>query len=386
MPAFAPDVLAMPRSGIREIMDLAAGRDDVVHLEVGQPDFRTPDHVVEAAIAAARDGFHGYTPNKGLRTLREAVAATCGVPTEPDAIVVTCGAVNALYAALVSIVEPGDAVLVPEPGWPNYGMMATLLQAREVAYPVDLRGDGEPDLDRLDAVLASTDRAKALLLNTPNNPTGAVYRPDTVAAIAERCARHDVFLVADECYGRIVFDGEHVSPAALDTGATVLTVSSVSKAFAMTGWRVGFLVARDVATADVVAKVQEPVVACASAVAQKAAEAALLGDQQPVTDMVAAYARRAEVAHAALRRHGLALAPTRGAFYAMADISAATSDSYAFARRAVAEHGVAVAPGETFGPAGAGTVRISLATDEPAIVAGIDRLAGAVAAWTEGEA
>jgi aspartate aminotransferase len=382
MPALSRRVVDMPRSGIREIMDLAAGRPDVVHLEVGQPDFRTPAHIVDAAVEAARGGVHGYTANKGLASLREAVAARHGA-ADPDAVVVTCGAVNALIESLAVVIDPGDAILVPDPGWPNYGMMATLLHAREVPYPVDAGADGEPDLERLDALLAGTDRAKVLLLNSPNNPTGAVYRRATVEAIVELCQRHDVFLLSDECYGQVVFDGEHVPPASLDTTGRVLTVSSVSKAYAMTGWRIGFLVAPERGFADLVAKVQEPVVACATGIAQVAAEAALRGDQSPVGEMVSAYARRAAVAHEALTRHGLAMAPTRGAFYAMVDVSAATPDTYAFARRAVTDHGVAVAPGETFGPAGAGTVRISLAADETAVATGIDRIAGAVSAWRE---
>lgn len=386
MPELSRRIVDMPRSGIREIMDLAAGRDDVMHLEVGQPDFRTPPHIVEAANAASTAGFHGYTPNKGLLSLREAIVATNAAAQDPDNVVVTCGAVNALIEALMVVIDPGDAVLVPEPGWPNYGMMATLLHAREVGYPVDLEENGEPDLERLERIVAETDRAKVLLLNSPNNPTGAVYRPETIQAIVEICERHDLFLLSDECYERVVFDGEHVSPATFDTTGRVLTVTSVSKAYAMTGWRIGYLMAPDRRFADLAAKVQEPVVACASAVAQKAAEAALLGDQAPVVEMVDAYRERRDIAVDLLREHGLALAPPRGAFYAMADISAATQDTYAFAHRAVAEHGVALAPGETFGAAGAGTVRLSLAAPPDVVAEGVRRLAAAVASWKQGAA
>ena len=384
MPQPSARVVEMPRSGIREIMDLAASRDDVMHLEVGQPDFTTPEHIVEAAVEAARGGFHGYTPNKGIPSLREAFAASRGDGIDPDRVVVTCGAVNALMEALAVVIDPGDALLVPDPGWPNYGMMATLLHAREVHYPVQLATTGEPDLEELERIVAATDRARVLLLNTPNNPTGAVYSRETIAGVLEICERHDLYLLSDECYERVVFDGEHVSPADLDTGGRVLTVASVSKAYAMTGWRVGFLLAPDVAFADLAAKVQEPVVSCASAIAQKAAEAALLGDQAPVGEMVDAYRRRRDVAAHLLEHHGLALTRPRGAFYAMADISAATKDTYAFARRAVADHGVAVAPGETFGPAGVGTIRISLATSQEDVAEGIDRLATAVASYAAG--
>lgn len=384
MPDLAAHVIEMSRSGIREIMDLAAERENVVHLEVGQPDFPTPQHIVEAAVAAARGGFHGYTPNKGLPELREAVAETYRLPLGPDQVVVTCGAVNALLEALMVVVDPGDAVLVPEPGWPNYRMMATLVHARQIGYPVDLRGSGEPDLEVLDAVIAGTERAKVLVLNSPNNPTGAVYSRETVEGLIRLCERHDLFLLSDECYDRVVFDREHVRPADLDDSGRVVTVTSVSKSYAMTGWRIGFLLAPDGQFADLAAKVQETVVACASAVAQKAAEAALLGDQSPVTEMVDAYRRRRDVAAKQLEQHNLALMHPKGAFYAMADISGATRDSYAFARRAVVEHGVAVAPGETFGHAGAGAVRLSLAAPEAEIGEGIARLAEAVTSWPGG--
>jgi aspartate aminotransferase len=388
VPELSSRIVAMPRSGIREIMDLAADRDDVVHLEVGQPDFRTPDHIVEAAARAARDGAHGYTPNKGLRHLREAITGhaqrVTGTDVDPDDIVVSCGAVNALFETLAVLLDPGDALLTPEPGWPNYGMMATLLHAQQVGYAIDVAGDGGPDLDALEATLARTPRAKALLLNTPNNPTGAVYSRATVEAIVELCQRYDVFLVSDECYDQVVFDGEHVSPASIDDTGRVLTVTSVSKSYAMTGWRIGWLLAPDRRLADLVAKVQEPVVACATAVAQHAAHAALSGDQTPVREMVDTYRQRRDVAVPALERHGLALATPRGAIYAVADVSAATRDTYTFARRAVLEHGVAVAPGETFGASGAGTVRLSLATAIDQVELGIERLAAAVAGWEDG--
>ena len=285
-------VRAMPRSGIREVMDLTAGQPDVIHLEVGQPDFRTPTHIVEAAVRAAEGGAHGYTPNRGIDPLREAVAerlrADHDVLAHPDGTVVTCGAVNALYAALTVLLDPGDAMLVPDPGWPNFAMMADLIGARAVRYPLDPSCGHRPDLDRLERLAASTDRLRVLLVNSPNNPTGGVLDEKDVVSLVDIAERHGLTVVSDECYGRIVFDGiEHVSPARFAPDRVVL-VTSVSKTYAMTGWRVGFLVApRDVA--DAAAKVQEPVVACATTVSQYAAVAALTGDQSPVDAMVGAY-------------------------------------------------------------------------------------------------
>lgn len=385
MPTPAKRIVDMPRSGIRRIMDLAAGRPDVVHLEVGQPDFATPDHVVEAAVEAVRSGRHGYTPNKGLPELREAVVAKLqadnGVRVEVDEVVVGCGAVNVLMESLMALVDPGDAVLVPDPGWPNYEMMADILSVRPVHYPLDASEGYEPDLERLDALLAAHPRARAILLNSPNNPTGAVYRPDTIRGIVELAQRHDVYVVSDECYEQIVFDGaEHVSPAALDDTGRVVTIQSVSKAFAMTGWRIGWAAAPR-PLADLIAKVQEPVVACASGVSQLAARAALTGDQACVREMVAHYQSRRDVAVELVDRAGLARSQPCGAFYLLVDArSLARGQDDDVAGRLVRDHGVAVAPGETFGPRGRGHVRISLATAEDQLRLGLDRLVSAVQA------
>ena len=386
MPVPSRTIVDMPRSGIREIMDLAAGRDDVVHLEVGQPDFRTPEHIQEAAIRAVRDGFHGYTPNKGIPSLREALVersrADGGPSFDTEDVVVTTGAVNALYETLAVLTDPGDAVLVPDPGWPNYAMMASMLRIRSVGYPTPAEQGSAPDLNRLEELLRTTERAKALLLNSPNNPTGAVYPRATIERVVELCQRYDVYLLSDECYDKIVFDAEHVAPASIDDSGCVFTVRSVSKTYAMTGWRVGFLIAPTRELADLVAKAQEPVTSCATAISQKAAEAALLGDQGPADEMVRAYHRRRDVAVRVLGSGGAGVLSSRpnGAFYALVDLPDVGIDSAAFARSAVSEHGVAVAPGATFGPAGHAKVRISLAAAEAEVKEGADRLVAAIQA------
>ena len=211
MPTPADRIVAMPRSGIREIMDLAAGLPDVVHLEVGQPDFRTPPHIVAAAVAAAEGGYHGYTPNKGLPVLREAIvgklARENAITATIDEIVVGCGAINVLYESLVAVVDPGDAILVPDPGWPNYAMIADLLSARAVGYALDPAAGYEPDLEHLARLLADEPRVRAIVLNSPNNPSGAVYDPAIVHGVVDLAERFDVYVVSDECYERIVFDG-----------------------------------------------------------------------------------------------------------------------------------------------------------------------------------
>jgi aspartate aminotransferase/aminotransferase len=373
----------MKRSGIREIMDLAAQRADVLHLEVGQPDFATPAHIVEAGCAAAAQGYTTYTANKGLLEVRESITAKLkrdnGIDVPADDVVISCGAVNALFESLVALVSPGDSILLPDPGWPNYEMMADTLSARVLRYPL-LPDEGFiPDLEKLDA-MAADPGVKVLIINSPGNPTGAVFPRWVIEELVAIAQRHDLYLISDECYEQIVFDGEHVSPGALDHDGRVLSIFSMSKSYAMTGWRMGYVTGES-ALVDLVAKVQEPVVSCATSIAQKAGQAALEGDQSCVREMTASYRTRRDMVVELLRTGGLLINEPKGAFYILADISSASSDSYEFARRLVAEHGVAVAPGLTFGPAGAGMVRLSLATDIDQLRTGTQRLMAAVDQW-----
>jgi aspartate/methionine/tyrosine aminotransferase len=377
----AARVQKMRRSGIREVMDLAARRADTIHLEVGQPDFPTPPHVIDAACRAARNGYTTYTPNRGLLEVRESVSAKLardnGIAARPDDIVITSGAVTGLLEALTSVVNPGDTILLPDPGWPNYEMMAGLVDARIVRYPLVAELGYEPDLERLAALIHNTPGAKAIVVNSPGNPTGAVFSRATVEALTELTARAGLYLVSDECYEQILFEGEHVSPGSLPGADHVISVFSMSKSYAMTGWRMGYVTGHP-EIVDLIAKLQEPMISCACAVAQKAGQAALDGDQTCVQDMVEHYRERRDAAVELLADAGLLVTVPHGAFYIMADISRSTADSYAFARRLVEERGVAVAPGETFGPSGAGLVRLSLAANVNDLRRGTERLVAAV--------
>jgi aspartate/methionine/tyrosine aminotransferase len=377
----------MRRSGIREVLDLAVTRPDVVHLEIGEPDFPTPPHVIEAAARAAAEGYTKYTVNRGLPSLREAIRAKLaernGIRADLEQIVVTAGGGNAMMEALLALVEPGEAILIPDPAWPNYEMMAAALNAVSLRYPLERAADFQPDLDAL-ATLARDPKAKVLLINSPSNPAGAVWPRQTIEAVLEIARANDLYLLSDEVYEEIVFEGEHFSPAALDDEGRIVTVFSASKTYAMTGWRVGYIVAAP-ELADLIAKVQEPVISCPAAVAQKAFEAALTGPQECVAEMREAYRRRRDVTVPALRNHGLLVTEPRGAFYIFADVSRATHDTTAFARWLVLERGVAVAPGETFGPKASGLVRLSLAASTETLDEGLARLAGAVEQWPAAE-
>jgi len=305
----------MPRSGIRVILDLALKIPDAIHLEIGQPNFPTPPHISEAAYQAALHGFTGYAPNAGLPTLREAIVEKVrrdnGIQAGIDNVIVTTGGMGGLFSSLTALLEPGDELLLPDPGYPNFEMVARLCRATVVRYPLDPEKSFQPCLETLPGLVSS--RTKAILVNSPSNPTGAVIPAETMAALVSFAAQHDLYLISDECYEKIIFDARHVSPASLDAGGRVISIFSFSKTYAMTGWRVGFVVAT-AEIAAVVSKLQEATVACTSSVSQKAAEAALKGSQDCVAAMVAAYKSRRDQALVILKRTSFVHTFPRGLF------------------------------------------------------------------------
>ncbi len=366
------------RSGIREIMDLAAGKPDVLHLEVGEPDFLTPAHVMKAADEAARAGFTKYTPNKGLLEVRESLAAKLerrnGITANPEQIVVSCGAVNSLATTVAALLDPDDAVLIPDPSWPNYEMMIRARHAVPVHYPLSRSTGFQPDLEELERLAAETPAAKAIFVNSPSNPTGAVFPTDVIQRILEVAQRHDLYVISDDVYEDIVFDGSPPPvPGCFDRDGRVVSIFSASKSYAMTGWRIGYLAANP-ELANTIAKLQEAMTSCASSVSQKAAQAAIDGDQGCVEEMRRAYARRRDLAVDLLGESGILAARPQGAFYVMCDVSSTGKSGLEFARSLLTEHGVAVAPGETFGPGGSQMVRASLAAADDVIREGLTRI------------
>ena len=354
-------------------MDLAASLEDVLHLEVGEPDFPTPPHVVEAAQRAVADGNVKYTVSRGMLPLRELIAARRG--TDPDRVVVTSGGTPAILETLMLLISPGDGVLVPDPGWPVFSLATELQSGRVVRYPVLPETGFLPDLDEVERLAA---QARVIIVNSPSNPTGAVYDRATLEALYEIARRHDLAILSDEVYEDIVFDGEHVSLTSLDEDGRVVSIFSFSKGYAMTGWRIGYTVG-PLDFVEAMVKVQEPVIGCPSYVAQKAAEAALAGPQDVIETQRDAYRARRDAAMPLMRKHGLFVAEPRGAFYAMADVSALGEDTYATAKRLLLDERVAVAPGETFGPGGKGLVRLSLASSPDTITEALRRIGNAVA-------
>ncbi|WP_101295825.1 pyridoxal phosphate-dependent aminotransferase [Halegenticoccus soli] len=368
------------RSKIRVMFDLARRSDDpdLVHLEIGEPDFDTPEHVTKAAYKAAREGNTHYTSNAGLSALRQAIAEMSarrdGGTVDPETeVVVTVGAMEALHLAALTVVDPGDEVVVPSPSWPNYEMQVKLAGGKPVQTP--LPDDREFDLDPDRVADAITNETAAVVLTTPSNPTGRVYDRDAVEAVVAAAAAHDAYVIADEVYRRLTYEGPRSSLAATtEYPDHVITVDSCSKAYAMTGWRVGWLIApEEVATA--VTTIHESTTACAASVSQYAALAALTGPQEPVAEMREAFRRRRDyLVERIAEVPGLSCPEPQGAFYAFVDVSGLDGSSFDIAKRLLYDHGVVTAPGEGFGAAGQGYLRLSFANSLERLETGLDRI------------
>jgi aspartate/methionine/tyrosine aminotransferase len=367
---------AMPHSGIREIMNAAWGRPGVLHLEVGQPDFPTPPPIVAAAAEAARAGHTGYTPTAGIPALREALAAKVarvnGFAVEPDQVVIGNGGAETLHACMLALTDPGDGILLPDPAWPNFLMMAQLLRLEVAHYGLTPAGGFLPDMAELERLV--TPRTRVLLLNSPSNPLGAVIGRPRMEELLDFAARHQLWVLSDECYDQITFDDTAVSPASLDRDGRVVTVFSFSKTYAMTGWRLGYAAAPpDVA--DVLVKSQEPLISCVNTPTQYAGLAALETPPEVLASMVAAYRRRRDTVVDRLTDLGMEVFRPAGAFYAWVDIAASGVGAREFALRLLEEERVAAAPGTAFGAHGEGFLRLSLATAEEDLAEAATRIA-----------
>jgi aspartate/methionine/tyrosine aminotransferase len=366
---------ALPRSGIREVMELATQLSEVIHLEVGEPSFNTPAHIIEAAREDAYAGYTKYTPNAGLPSLRRCVAerysAAWGRTILPEQVLISAGAVNAIMATLGALLDEGDEVLIPDPGWPNYVSIVQMLRGTPVPYPCTPENGYLPDPAVITARI--TPRTKALILTNPSNPTGAVFPEATVEQMIQLAADHDLYVIADEVYEALVFEGQHVPAARFDCDGRVIAISGCSKTYAMTGWRLGWAItAPDIVS--LAAKLMETVVSCAPAVSQRAAEEALTGPQDCVAEMRAAYARRRDIVRDILGPAGLLPVVPNGAFYALVDLRATGLPSRELSRRLLEEERVAAAPGDTFGQQSEGKVRISLASSDEAVTEGCRRI------------
>lgn len=372
------------RSTIRRIFDAAQGRPDLIRLEIGEPSFTTPAHIIEGARAAALAGHTGYGPNGGLLSLRELLVDKLeivdGIHSEPDEIVVTAGGMNALFTTYLTLLESGDQVLLPSPGFPNMDEMVRLLGGEPVFYPLPVESGYMPDPEVIASLI--TARTTILFVNSPSNPTGTVIPGDLMERLVALAQKHDLWFISDEVYDQLILDPgvPHVAARRFDTDGRVITIHSFSKVYAMTGWRVGYAVA-DRKVADVLRKLEEPQYSCPSTISQKGAEAALLGPRAPIEEMREAYRLRRDAAWAAMGRAGLRGHRSSGTLYQLIDVSDAGMPSLEFSLRLLDESGVTVAPGSVFGPLGEGFVRISFAASTEAIEEGIARIGRAVQSW-----
>ena len=375
--AFSHRARDLRRSTIRVLFDAADQNPDAIRLEVGEPSFTTPQHIIDAASSAAAAGYTRYGPNGGLTSLRELLVEKIqkvnGFKAAFDQVVVTPGAMNGLYSIYAALLNPGDEVLLPTPGFPNMDETVRLLGGQPVFYELERHDGYLPDPDRIASLV--TPRTKALFLNTPNNPTGAVLPPERIEAILSVTSERGVWVISDEVYDQLILDDglPYLSPGSVDTSMPIISVYSFSKVYSMTGWRVGYVVAPP-ALAQILRTLQEPQVSCPSTISQKAAEAALTGPREPIEAMRSAYVENRDSAWTRLLELGLEGFRTQGTFYMLIDIAKSGLAPLDFSLRLLEETGVAVAPGEVFGPGGNEVIRISLANDRENIELGLDAL------------
>jgi len=355
----------------------AQGRH-IIHLEIGEPDFDTPPHIVDAAIRAMREGYTHYTPAAGLMEARQAVAEymsrTRGIKVEASNIVIVPGSKNVLLFALLTLVNPGDEVIYPDPGYPIYESLACFVGA--TLRPIRLREeqDFRFDLDEFRAMLSP--RTRLVVLNSPHNPCGSMLDRADLEAIAEAVLPTRAFVLADEIYGRIVYQGGMQFSIASVPGMQDRTIilDGLSKTYAMTGWRVGFGVAR----ADLVERMAQLMIntsSCAAAFSQMAAIAALAGPQDAVDRMVAEFRARRDLITGELNQiDGVRCLVPRGAFYVFPNVSAIDGDAKRLATFLLDEGGVACLSGTAFGQYGQGYLRFSYANSQENIREGIRRI------------
>ncbi|HUV89270.1 MAG TPA: pyridoxal phosphate-dependent aminotransferase [Anaerolineae bacterium] len=367
----------VPPSGIRRFFDIAATMEDVISLGIGEPDFDTPEPIVQAGIEALKQGKSHYTSNSGLIELRRAIAEhldkTYGQTYNPASeILVTVGVSEALYLAFAATLDPGDEVIIPEPCFVAYAPEVIFAGGTPVMVPTRVETDFQVTADAVKKAI--TPRTKALLVGYPNNPTGAVMTRERLNEIAAVAKQHDLLVISDEIYDRLVYGTRHVCfPSLPGMYSRTILLQGFSKAYAMTGWRVGYIAA-PAELMEMMRKVHQYTIMCAATVSQVAALAALQEGEPYVQQMVAEYDRRRRLIVDGLNEIGLKCFEPRGAFYAFPSVEVTGMDENEFAEKLLHEERVAVVPGSAFGEAGRGYVRCSYATAYEKIEEALERL------------
>jgi aspartate aminotransferase len=360
----------------------AQGRH-IIHLEIGEPDFDTPSHIVEAAVQALRQGHTHYTPAAGIPALRQAIAAhisrSRGIEVQPEQVVVTPGAKPIMFFTILALLNAGDEAIYPNPGFPIYESMINFVGAVPVALP--LREEKNFRFDPNEFRSLVTDRTRLIILNSPQNPTGGILTRPDLEAVAEVARERNIWVLSDEVYEQIFYEGEHVSIASLpDMQARTILLDGFSKTYAMTGWRLGY----GVMPAELAGQITKLMVnsnSCTAAFSQQAGIAALEGPQDGVRDMVAAFRARREVIVDGLNRiPGFRCANPAGAFYVFPNVEGTGMASKELAGYLLNEAGVALLDGDCFGRYGQGYLRLSYANSVENIREALQRIEQALKA------
>ena len=354
----------------------AQGRS-VIHLEIGEPDFATPGNIVEAGIRALRDGHTHYTAAAGMPDIRETVARYSGefrgLKFAPEQVVITPGAKPIMFYTIMALINEGDEVINPDPGFPIYGSVINFVGGRPVPLRLRMENEFRMDVDELLGLI--TPRTRLIIINSPQNPTGSVLTRQDLEALAQAAVKWNIMVLSDEIYSRILYEGTHVSIASLP-GMTERTIilDGMSKTYAMTGWRLGYgVMPRKLA--DAVTRLQTNVVSCTAAFGQRAIPEALFGPQDEPAHMVAEFKRRRDVIVEGLNKiSGFRCLRPAGAFYAFPDVRQLGLSSSVLEDRILNEAGVAVLSGTSFGSFGEGFLRLSYANSIENLRTALDRL------------
>ena len=376
MPRLASHILTVPGSGIRRIHEIALRLENVISLAVGEPDVAVAPHIAAAAKRAWDDDETNYTANGGIPALREAIVRKLArdnrVQVDTEQVWVTIGATQALHQAMAITLDPGDEVLLPDPGYTTFTMNARMLDAVPVPYPLHPDAGFLPDVSELERLV--TPRTRVLILNSPSNPLGTVIPEALQRELLAFAERHDLWIISDEVYEAFHYGADHVSIASLGGSERILSVFSLSKTYAMTGVRVGYLVTPPGFT-DTMRTVQEAAISCVAAADQFAGVAAIEGPQDDVAEASRHYRANYEAAVGVLDGLGIRHHVPQGAFYLWIDVSHASGGDVAgWAQGFLLQHRVALAPGSAFGRSGEGWARVCLAASQDDIVTGLGRL------------
>jgi len=378
----------IPFSGIRKVFEEVVRRekkgDSIIHLEIGRPDFDTPPNIKEKAKWALDKGFVHYTSNYGLPELRDAISQKLksdnGLDYHPDnEIIVTIGANEAVFIAMMALLNPGDEVLVPSPCWTHYYQCARLSGAVPIPVPLKKENNYLPVVEDFEQHLSS--KTRMMVVNSPNNPTGTVYGKDCLKQLAEFVNQHDLLVLSDEIYEKLIYGtARHISFAAIaDMYERTVTINGLSKIYSMTGWRLGYTAAPQQLSGAMV-RVHQYTSVCATTFAQYGGVEALNGPQDSVERMVQEFNRRRMMVCERLKSmSGIHLVEPRGAFYVLPYIGELGISPEAFATYLLDKAKIAVVPGEAFGDFTEGTIRISYANSYENLVKAMDRMETAIA-------